>query len=180
LLGETVSDADGKWMLISEVVLQAGTYELNLKNNSQALASQTIEINLDFILLPPKIFAGKSEVFHENQPAFFGNTFYGSRIIAFFDQAAVAIIADNSLGDFVIKPSHNLKVGNHTLTLFTELADGSKSPTREINFIIEEAPKSTAPISFWRDWSSRQNQLILAALGILTIAGFFLLRKKRN
>ncbi len=180
LLGETTADTEGKWMLISEVVLQADTYELSLKNDSQSLATQTIEINLDFILLPPKIFAGKSEVFYENQPAFFGNTFYGSRIIAFFDQSAVAIVTDNSLGDFVIKPPYSLKVGNHTLTLFTELADGSKSPTRSINFVIEEAPKSTAPISFWKDWSSRQNQLILAALGILTIAGFFLLRKKRS
>lgn len=180
LLGETVSDTDGKWMLVSEIVLQSDTYDLSLKNNSQTLASQTIEINLDFILLPPKIFTGKSEVFQENQPAFFGNTFYGSRIIAFFDQAAVAVIADNSLGDFVIKPPRNLGVGSHELILFTELADGSRSPTREISFTIEEAPKATAPTPFWKDWSNRQNQLILAALGILTIAGFFLLRKKRS
>ncbi len=175
-LGNTTADASGKWLLISEVVLPAGNYKLKLKNEGVELATQKIEVNLDFILLPPKVHMGKSKTFASSKPAFFGNTFYGSRVVGIFESelTSTAIVADNSFGDFVIRPPRDLEVGKHTLTIFNELPDGTRSPARMIDFEITETQEEVET-----EILSLLN--IISAAGILFViylAGLFISRKK--
>jgi hypothetical protein len=176
-LGSTTADANGKWLMISEVVLGAGEYELKLKNESTELASRIIEIDLDFILLPPKIYTGKSEVFTKNKPAFFGNTFYGSRVIGIFESeiSSTAVVTDNTLGDFVIRPPRELAVGDHTLTIYTELPDETRSPARVIEFEIVEEAKAAA-LKF--EILSVRNVSITASVILVLIIGIVLRRKR--
>ncbi len=166
-LGETITDARGGFATLAQTTLPAGDYELQIKENGKTVASKNITINLDFMLLPPQIFAGTSEIFEENQPAFYGNTFYAARVIAFFDDLPKAIVVDNTLGDFVIRPPKALTLGKHTLTIMSELADGTRSPTRVLEFeTVKPSVKSAAPVIENSDW-----QKIALAGGILILAG---------
>jgi len=183
LLGKTTANADGKWLLLPEVVLPAGSYELKLKNEVAEIASQKVEINLDFILLPPKIHTGKTRIFTENQPAFFGNTFYEGRVIGVFVSegriASTAVIADNSFGDFVIRPPQPLAAGEHTLITYVELADGTRSPARSVEFEIKEN-ENLKPAASSFEIFSRKNIAIGTSFLALLISGFLVFVHRRK
>lgn len=166
-LGETITDARGGFATLTQTALPAGDYELQIKENDKTVASKDVTINLDFMLLPPQIFAGTSGIFEENQPAFYGNTFYDARVIAFFDDLPRVVVVDSTLGDFVIRPPKALAFGKHTLTIMSELADGTRSPARVLEFeTIKPSVKSAAPVIENSDWEK-----IALAGGILILAG---------
>jgi len=166
-LGETITDTRGGFATLAKNALPAGDYELQIRENGETLANKNVTINLDFMLLPPQIFAGSSEIFEENQPAFYGNSFYDARVIAFFDDLPRAVVVDNTLGDFVVRPPKALALGKHTLTIVSELADGTRSPARVLEFeTIKPNAKSAAPVIENFDWEK-----IALAGGILILAG---------
>ncbi|MFH0834062.1 MAG: hypothetical protein V2A63_01575 [Patescibacteria group bacterium] len=133
-LAATPTDSRGAFAVLAEAALPAGNYEFQIRENDNVVVKQNVTVNLDFILTPPKIFANNSEIFDGNRVAFYGNTFYGARVIAFFDGQPSEIVADNTIGDFVVRPPRELAVGTHRLTIFAELADGTRSPARVIDF----------------------------------------------
>jgi len=178
-LGETITDERGSFKLLSQISLPADEYKLHLKSGSQILATRQIEINLNFIILPPQIFVSKNEIFEENRPAFFGNTFYRGRVVANFDGVSTAIVVDNSAGDFVIRPLQNLGAGRHSFTFFVELVDGTRSPVRSLDFeIVEQKLKFAA-----HKIDNLDSQKIVVGGGVLLTAGIFgiwIFRRRQN
>ncbi|MFH0776978.1 MAG: hypothetical protein V1936_05230 [Patescibacteria group bacterium] len=176
-LGQTTADARGAWQILSEVSLPAGHYELRLLDGTTVLATREIEINLDFILLPPKIFAGQSEVFADRQPAFFGNAFFGSRIVAFFDGNPTAVVIDNTLGDFVVRPIGKLADGKHVLTIWSELADGARSPARLVNFEVKTVELAPLALEI-ENFDSSKIAFTVGALLLAGLAGIWIFRRR--
>ncbi|MFH1546525.1 MAG: thrombospondin type 3 repeat-containing protein [Patescibacteria group bacterium] len=172
-LGKTTADANSKWLLRPETILPAGRYELRMKSAGELLDTVTVEINLDFILLPPKLHFGETVIFDNLRPTFYGNTFYGNTIVANFqsDLVSTSIVVDNPAGDFVIRPPQDLPAGEHVLTVFTKMSDGFRSPTRTVRFTIE--PKKI-DVNF-----SLLRNAAVAVLFIFGVSALFWFRKSR-
>lgn len=181
-LGNTTADTSGKWLLIPEISLSGGKYTFRLSDtiSGKILAAVAVEINLDFIMLPPQLYVDSDSLsFTNTQPEFYGNTFYGNTIVATFQSeiSSTAVIADNAAGDFVIRPPANLEVGKHTLIVYTELPEGLRSPARIINFEIkakQTAEKTFLPLSV-------EEYAVAGSIVVIGIAGgfFFIFRKRK-
>jgi hypothetical protein len=181
-LGNTAVDESGKWLLIPEVVLPSGKYIFQLTSTTERklLAEVAVEINLDFILLPPELYLNSDAlVFANSQPEFYGNTFYGNTVVATFQSeiSSAAVIADNASGDFVIRPPKPLEAGSHTLIIYSELPDGTRSPARIINFEIAGEKHAAASILHL---PSREDA-VLGGIVVTAIFGtFYFLSRRRK
>lgn len=179
-LGEATTDSRGNFQILSQTALPAGIYRFEIREGVNILATRKVQIDLDFVLTPPKVFLGESNIFEDGKPAFFGNTFYDGRVIAFFDGLAVAVCVDNVLGDFVVRPASELPIGKHKLIIFTELVDGTRSPARIIEFeTVDPPPKQAAP----EEVESLNAQQIALVGGILLAAGIlgiWIFRRRRQ
>ncbi|MDD3066239.1 MAG: thrombospondin type 3 repeat-containing protein [Candidatus Gracilibacteria bacterium] len=181
-LGNTTADASGKWLLIPEISLSGGKYTFRLSDTTSGkiLSAVAVEINLDFIMLPPQLYVDSDSLsFTDTQPEFYGNTFYGNTIVATFQSeiSSTAVIADNAAGDFVIRPPENLGVGKHTLIVYTELPEGLRSPARVISFEIKG--KQTTEKTFLHLPSTEDT--VIGGIVIVGIFGaFFFLSRRRK
>jgi len=183
ILGNTKADVENKWIHISDVALSDGAYELRLVDTDGTVHdTQHVIINLDFVLPAPELVATsegdismKGElVFTSDQPTFYGNTYYGSTIVASFQSllTSTSVIADNPEGDFEIRPPRKLEIGSHTLTLYAELPDGTRSTAEVIRFSIDpdEAAAHARQALLGKTLSLKNAilMLLLVNFGILT------------
>lgn len=144
-LGSVQPDAENKWLLAPEVGLAEGQYRFVLEVEGAEVYSASATIDLANALPAPELFidAGNQTdsglIFNETQPTFAGNTFYGSTVIANFQSilTSSSVIADNPSGDFEVRPPRPLAPGDHTLTLYSELPDGTRSESVIIRFRID-------------------------------------------
>lgn len=182
ILGTVVADSENKWLLIPEVVLPAGVYKLQLREGDQLVPLDTISVtvNLDFILLPPRLYLKNGSAFAGDQPTIFGNTFYGATIVAIFDNGSTAVIADNPAGDFAIRPPEALELGEHTLIVYAELSDGTRSPARVTHFtVVPEVTRASATVLYLSDMISLKRLSFVALLALLT-GGILWIRRRRK
>lgn len=182
ILGETVADSENKWLLTPEVILPAGAYKLQIREGPQQVPLDAINVtvNLDFILLPPRLYLKNDLELAGDQPTIFGNTFYGATIVAIFDSGSAAVIADNPSGDFAIRPPEALEPGEHTLIVYAELHDGTRSPARVIHFTtVPEKSRAAAAVLYLSDMLSLRRLSLVALLALLT-GGILWIRRRRK
>jgi len=183
-LGTATADTENKWIHISNVALSDGIYELRLiDDNGIVQDTQTISVNLDFVLPAPELVATNEGdinvngelVFAGDQPVFYGNTYYGSTIVASFQSllTSTSVIADNPEGDFEIRPPRKLEAGSHTLTLYAELPDGTRSAAKVLRFSVNPGQAaSIARQAIIGDVFSLKNMILLLLLVNFSVLAF--------
>jgi hypothetical protein len=170
MLGETVSDAKGRFVFIPDIEIKNGKYFILARaiNKGQVSLSKPIEITIDSTL---EVASAKPEKLEnveitddvllkklvlkvdssDGQPVLYGTlSEFGSRVNVTWQSLVVssALIADTTDGSFSIK-APQLEEGRHTIYVQTvRKRDNALSRTLKISFdlgLVEGASGSTKP-----------------------------------
>lgn len=180
-LGETTSDAENKFALISEIGLEEGEYFLQAKsydNNGQVIdESLPIKIIVDFgrVVPPPKIemidtvhvIEDRRTVIFNQQPLVFGTSVPDSQVFITFESSIFSstILSDSLSGFFSLFAPRPFEFGNHQLTAYAVTSDGIASGPVQVPFEVKESLLlKLRSFSYW--W-------VLMILGLVLLGYFF-------
>ncbi len=200
-LGSALVDAEGKYILPSEVELLEGKYTLHatavdVETRNVIKESRPVKIIVadDFALPSPQVLAINDNYLEADQVGKFvpltvkeiiikdgnvivrGNTYYGSTVHGTFQSilTSASVIADSPAGDFELISPRKLEPGEHKVILYAITPDNIKSETLTIPFKIDDK------YIFVEEGSLEMFFYLLILISFIISSFYFIRRRQEN
>ncbi|MCX6807593.1 MAG: hypothetical protein NTZ80_02200 [Patescibacteria group bacterium] len=156
-LGESSTDANGKFVLAPQIELSDGQYEFEIKaqtEDGKIYSNRGYFVKIDSKLNIPapiiKYFNDQQMVIDQElvsadpRPEIAGITYSNSEVVATWQSLTFtsALIADSESGDFRVRPAHALENGRHRVLLYATTG-GLRSKEVDLYFTVNSGKITT-------------------------------------